>query len=177
MHKTIVGMADSYGTAERIVEDLELAGIVGSEVQVIANPDDKVTGFEDTSGSDRREGFTERIRNFFGSHSRDKTKQASDNYVEDPDFYITKVREGRSMVIVRMPDVPEVGRAVEILRGYGAVDPRGGDQPRVFSENDRPESTQPDNAGKKQQTMGDDTLTTGGTRADLEGRGTKIRSA
>lgn len=177
MHKTIVGMVDSYGTAERIVEDLELVGIVGSEVQLIGNADDKVTGFEDARDSARHEGFTEKIRHFFRSHSRGKTKESSDNYVEDPDFYITKVREGRSLVIVRVPDVPEADRAVEILRGYGAVDPSGGDEPRVFWENDQPESVPPDNAGKKQQTIGDDSLTTGGTRADLEGRGTKIRSA
>ncbi|HWF40138.1 MAG TPA: hypothetical protein VG322_16555 [Candidatus Acidoferrales bacterium] len=175
MHKTIVGMADSYGTAERIVEDLEQAGIVGSEVQVISDADDKVTGFENTSAKAPREGFTEKIRNFFHSHTR---SHENEPVVDDTEVYASRIRDDKhALIIVRLPDVPEDNRAVEILRAYRAVDPRGGDQPGVFWEEDLPASTPLGDPGKKKQTMGDDALTTGGTRADLEGRGTKIRQA
>jgi hypothetical protein len=175
MHMTIVGMADSYGTAERIVEDMEQAGIVGNEVEVITDADDEVTGFEDTSGKTQRESFIERIRNFFRSHNRTRNNEP---YVDDTEFYASRIRDDkRALVIVRLPDAPEADRAIEILRAYGAANPRGGDQPLVLWENDLPGAIPLADAGKKQQTMGDDALTTGGTRADLEGRGTKIRQA
>jgi hypothetical protein len=139
MEKIIVGMADSYGTAESIVEDLELAGIVGNQVEVITDLDDEVTGFEGKEGQAPREGFVERIRQFFHSHSRAEKNVAHDYYVEDPESYVSKVREGRSLVIVRLPDGMEGDRAVEILRGYGAVDPHVLEKPtaRIRASSER----------------------------------------
>ena len=40
MQYVIVGILDSYGDAEAAVEDLELAGIVGHQVEVITNIDE-----------------------------------------------------------------------------------------------------------------------------------------
>jgi hypothetical protein len=177
MRKTVVGMVDSYGTAERIVEDLELHGIVGNEVEVVSGADEEVLGPVAPSGDPPQEGFADRIRRLFRSLTHSEKRQVHDYYAEDPEFYASQVRQGRAMVIVRAPDVLEADRAAEILRRHGAYDPKGGDGPRIFWENDQPESTPPPNEGQKEETIGNDALTTGGTRADLEGRGTQIRKA
>ena len=177
MRKTVVGMVDSYGTAERIVEDLELHGIVGNEVELVSGADEEVLGPAAPSGAAPREGLTDKIRRFFQSIAYSNEHQARDYYVEDQEFYASQVRQGRAMVIVRAPDVLEADRAAEILRQHGAYDPKGGNGPRIFWDNDRPESTPPPKEGQKEETIGNDALTSSGTGADLESRSTPIRKA
>lgn len=173
MRKTIIGMAGSYTTAQAIVEALEREGIVGTQVEVIAGADEDISSAGNSTPD--KKGLIERIGNIFRSHGKSTDKAAHDNYVEDPEFYASHVREGRALIIVRMPDVPEADRAAEVLRLNGAFDPKGGNQPRVVWENDQPGVDPSAQAGEKEKTIGDDSLTTGGTRADLEGRGTTIR--
>ncbi len=177
MRKTVVGMVDAYGTAEQIVEDLELHGIVGNEVEVVSGADQEVWGPAAPSGDPPKEGFADRIRRFFQSIAYSNKHQAHDYYVEDQEFYASQVRQGRAMIIVRAPDVLEADRAAEILRQHGAYDPRGGDGPRIFWENDQPESTPAPHEGQKEQTIGNDAVITGGTGSELKGRGAKIRKA
>jgi hypothetical protein len=176
MRKTIIGMADSYTTAQAIVEDLEREGIVGTQVEVISGADDDISS-EDHSTQQKKKGLTERIRNVFRFRDHSTDKAAHDNDVEEPEIYASHVRQGRVLIIVRMPDVPEADRAAEVLRLNGAFDPKGGNKPRVVWENDQPGADPTAQAVAKDKTMGDDRLTTGGTRDDLEGRGTNIRGS
>jgi hypothetical protein len=175
MRKTVVGMVNSYGDAERIVEQLELAGIVGNEVEVVKNAEDEVTGFSGQPAKSSHERFAERIRRLLHPLRHSDKDHGPDRSSEDPEPYVSQVRNGRTLIFVRVPDVDEADRAAELLRANGAYDPCGGAGPRVFWEDAQPESTPPRNVGEKQTTMGDSGVTAGGARDDLEGRGTRIR--
>jgi hypothetical protein len=176
MRKTIIGMAGSYTAAQTIVEALEREGIVGTQVEVISGAADDISSL-DNSANARRPTFVEKIRSIFQPHGHSHDTGPRDQYLEDPDFYASHVRQGRALIVVRMPDVPEADRAAEVLRVNGAFDPGGGDKPRVVWENDRPGIDPASRQDNTKKTIGDDTLTTGGTRDDLEGRGTTIREA
>lgn len=175
MRKTVVGMVNSYGDAERIVEQLELEGIVGNEVEVVKNAEAEVTGLGRQTEAPPHENFAERIRRLLHPLRHSDQGQARDRSIGDPESYITDVRNGRTLIFVRVPDPDEADRAAELLRANGAYDPCGDAGPRVFWEDAQPESTPPRNAGEKQSTIGDSGVTTGGARDDLEGRGTRIR--
>ena len=167
-------MAGSYTVAQAIVEALEREGIVGTQVEVISGAADDVSSL-DNSAADHRPSLAERIRNAFRSHSHPGDKAVHDYYVEDPEFYASHVRQGRALIIVRMPDAPEADRAAEVLRLNDAFDPKGGNRPRIMRENNQPGVDLSTQDGAKDKTIGDESLTTGGTRADLEGRGANIR--
>ena len=178
MRKTVVGVVATYGDAERIVRELELEGIVGHQVEVISGVDEEVTGTAydtDDEAHKPKERIGERIANFFRSHRGSNEQKVHDYYVEDPEFYASQIREGRAMIIVRVPDEAEVNRAAELLRANGTWDLNGKEGVEILEQNDRPELTPPRKAGAKESTMGDPAVTTGGTRADLEGRGQTLR--
>lgn len=134
MRKTVVGMVDSYGDAERIVEQLEFESIVGSEVEVVKNAQDEITGFGGQPAESSHERFVERIRRLLHPLRHSDKNQGRDRPSEDPEPYVSQVRNGRTLIFVRVPDVPEADRAAELLRANGASDPCGGDGPRVFWE-------------------------------------------
>jgi hypothetical protein len=173
MRKIVLGMVDSYGDAEQIVEQLEREGIVGNEVQVISDPDDEVLGFGDEAAKPRPEGFAEKIRHFFGSLSHSGRNQDA-FHPDDPEIYASHVRQGRAVIMVSSPDEAEADRAAEVLRLSGAYDPRGDKGPRILWEDDRPEINPSGASGEKRGAAATSGIT-GGTKADLEARGTEIR--
>jgi hypothetical protein len=168
-------MAGSYTAAQAIVEALEREGIVGTRVEVVSGADDDISSAGKANSGDKK-GLADKIRNIFRSDGHSGHNSIPD-YGGDPEFYASHVRQGRALIIVRMPDVPEADRAAEVLRLNGAFDPRGGEKPRIVWENDQPGANPSFQPRERDKTMDDDTLTTGGTRADLEGRGTNIRKA
>ncbi len=42
MSKSVVGFFDTYGEAEEVVRDLEVAGIVGEQVELVSAVDEEV---------------------------------------------------------------------------------------------------------------------------------------
>jgi hypothetical protein len=176
MQRTVVGIVDNYSTAQHIVQALELEGIVGNQVEVVSGADEEVLGQEGGSSAHKsHESFGKRTSHFVRSLTGSQDQKAHDDYVEDPEFYASQVRQGRAMVIVRLRDEPEANRVADLLRQYGANDLRGKHGPQILEENDQPESIPPSNAATSQSTMGEPGVTTGGTRANLEGHGQQIR--
>ncbi len=71
MSKSVIGLFDTYGEAAEVVRDLELAGIVGEQVELVSAVDEEVPfagNEEKTSSAGRKEKGTAhaimwRIRN------------------------------------------------------------------------------------------------------------------
>lgn len=141
MHRTVVGVFESYGDAEAALQDLELAGIVGEQVEVIGNTD--LDNRTDELAKTPKSGLIERAERILHKHpsksSREDVRDDSGDqpeYIGRQEFYATHVREGRTVVIVRGPN-SLVERAQGILAGHGAKAPSGGAL-QVVDEDDRP---------------------------------------
>ena len=145
VHQTVVGVFESYADSEATLQDLELAGIVGEQVEVIRNldQDDRTAqlGDEVESGANRKEGLLERAEHALHKHPEPKDDVRDDSgdqpqYIGRQEFYATHVREGHTVVIVRGPN-SLAERARGILDGHGAKAPSGG-AVQVTNEDDRP---------------------------------------
>jgi hypothetical protein len=161
MSKSVVGLFDTYGEAADVVRDLELAGIVGEQVELVSAAEEEVpfaTGGEKSSS---------------GTRKRDRA--AHDYYVEDPEFFAGESRRGRAAVIVR-PVNPQVAEtAAALFRSHGAESPRAGASgPAVQNEEERPE-TNSRSVAEKAPGIGSNAATTGGAPDDLEARGQQPR--
>src|SRR5271156_620036 len=98
----IVGIFASYGEAEAAVLDLEQAGIVGGQVEVISDIDEDVRT-ANTPGEPStklREPSHSRLARLFGAGSAQAKPEARDvpgeqpNYIGDQEFYANHLRQG-----------------------------------------------------------------------------------
>jgi len=128
MQYVIFGIFDTYGNAEATVQDLELAGIEGEQVEVISDPDED-TRTVNTAGEPStkfREPHPSWIARLFGAGGPFGTREVRDlpgeqpDYIGDQEFYANHVRQGGAVMIVRTPTEQVANRAASILHKHGA---------------------------------------------------------
>ncbi len=157
MSKSVIGFFDTYGEAADVFRDLEVAGIVGEQVELVSAVDEEVpfAGEEEKTSSGRRKG----------------KGTAHDYFVEDPEFFAGRSRGGRAAVIVRPVNSEVAETAAALFRSHGAQSPRGGSGPAVENDEARPETIGSRSVAQKTPGIGANAATTGGARHDLEARG------
>lgn len=125
----VVGLFRKYGDAERTIQDLELAGIVGGQVELISDIDEDVRT-ESTPGehtTNPPESYHSKIaRLFHGVSETDVRDEAGEmpNYIGEQEFYTSHVKEGHAVLVVRTPTEAVANRAATILKDHGAHTPR-----------------------------------------------------
>lgn len=130
MQFVVVGILAKYGEAQDAVQELEQAGIVGGQVEMITDIDEDART-EDTPG--------ERSTNTPGSHQsklarlfasfhkpapdvRDQSGVMPD-YIGEQTFYANHVKEGGVVIVVRASSETLAKRAAAILEANGARTP------------------------------------------------------
>jgi hypothetical protein len=139
MRYVLVGMFGSYREAEATVQDLELAGIVGEQVEIITDVDldARTADTPGEPGAVPRESHHSRLARLFGPGGllakpdvRDLSGEQP-NYIGEQEFYATHVKQGGAMMVVRTSTEQSANRAAEILRDHGAHTPGRKDPPAV----------------------------------------------
>jgi hypothetical protein len=139
MEYVIVGILDSYREAESAIQDLEVAGIVGEQVEVISDidedartadtPDEPLTKSTQTPGN----WFTR----LFGPGGPFEKREVRDisgeqpNYIGDQEFYANHIKQGGVVIIVRTKTEQPANRAVAVLKDHGARTPGHKDGPAI----------------------------------------------
>jgi hypothetical protein len=139
MQYAVVGILARYEDAEEAVLDLETAGIVGEQVEVITNIDrDSRTantpGEPSTKTPEPHHNWIARLFGAGGSLEKAEVRDASGeqpNYIGEQEFYATHVKEGGAVVVVRTPTELLANRAAAILRDHGARTPGQKEGPAV----------------------------------------------
>jgi len=135
----VVGLFGNYGDAEAAVRDLELAGIVGEQVEVISDIDQDVRT-ADTAGepsTKTHEPHQSKLARLFGSGGPARNTEVSADAGEQPDFigeqvfYANHIKKGGTVLVVRTRTEPPASRAAEILRNNRARTPGHKDGPAV----------------------------------------------
>ncbi len=128
MQFVIFGIFDAYGDAEATVQDLELAGIEGEQVEVISDPDED-TRTVNTAGEPStqfRESHPSWIARLFGAGGPFGRREVRDlpgeqpDYIGDQEFYANHLKQGGAVIIVRTPTEQLANRAAAILHNHGA---------------------------------------------------------
>jgi hypothetical protein len=139
MQYAIVGILDSYADAEAAVRDLELAGIVGEQVEVITDIDQdartaNTPGEPSTKTEEPHQNWLARL---FGAGGPFEKREASDlsgdqpNYIGDQQFYANHIKQGGAVIFVRTTEEQSANRAAAILRDHGARTPGQKDGPAI----------------------------------------------
>jgi uncharacterized protein (TIGR02271 family) len=108
-NKTVVGVFDDYSTAERVVRDLESAGIPRDSVQVRSNFMTGAAGRQVDMDRGHEGGISGFFHRLFGGDE------------SDSGHYSEAVRRGNAVVAVTAPQ-EQIDRAVQIMNSGGAVD-------------------------------------------------------
>jgi hypothetical protein len=147
MRTVLIGLFDTYGQAEAAVEDLELAGIVGEEVEVVSDVDRDASAEE--LGFQPRESLRERVAHALrglraGSASEGLSQEVHDdsgempNYIGEQEFYATHVKQEGAILVVRPPSQILAARAEAILKEHGSKTRDGKGGVLIVEEDDRP---------------------------------------
>jgi hypothetical protein len=139
MQFIVVGIFKTYGDAEGAVRDLELAGIVGEQVEVISDIDQdartaNTPGEPSTKAHETHHG---RIARLFGAGGPLEEPEVRDvpgeqpNYIGRQEFYANHIRQGGAVLIVRTSAEQPAKRAAAILNDHGARTPGQKDGPAV----------------------------------------------
>ena len=101
MQYVVIAIFGSYGDAELAVTDLELAGIVGEQVEIISELDDDAR-MENTAGEPSTkvpEAHHSRIARLFGAGGPLEKTEVRDesgtqaNYIGEQEFYANHVKQ------------------------------------------------------------------------------------
>ena len=141
MKYVVVGMFERYAQAESAVEDLEAAGIVGDQVEVISDIDEDVrtadTPREPQTQTKPRESHHSRLARLFGRGGlltklevRDESGEMP-NYIGEQEFYATHIKQGGAVMVVRTTTEQSATRAAAILGDHEAHAPGKKDRPTV----------------------------------------------
>lgn len=139
MQYVVVGILGSYADAEAAVRDLESAGIVGEQVEVISDIDEdaRTANTPGEPSTKPHELPHSRIARLFGAGGPLEKPEVRDlsgeqpNYIGEQEFYATHVRQGGAVMIVRTSEEQPASRAAAILRAHGARTPGRKDGPAV----------------------------------------------
>jgi hypothetical protein len=139
MKYVIFGILGSYGDAEAAVQDLELAGIMGEQVEVISDIDEdartaNTPGEPLTNSSEPHHSWIARL---FGAGRAREKREVRDvsgeqpNYIGEQEFYASHIKQGGAVVVVRTTAEQAANRAAAILHEHGARTPGSKDGPVV----------------------------------------------
>jgi hypothetical protein len=139
MKFVIVGILASYEDAEDAVEDLEKAGIMGGQVEVISDMDEDARtadtpGEPKTKSGEPHEGWIARLFGAGGPLTKRDVRDESGmqpDYIGEQEFYASHVKQGGAMVIVRVTTEQAANRAAAILQEHGARNPGSKDGPAI----------------------------------------------
>ena len=143
MQFTIVGLFETYGAAEAAITDLEMAGIVGEQVEMISDTDED-TRTADTPGEPStkfHEPSQNRIKRMLGTDDKLERRDVRDvsgeqpDYIGDQEFYANHVKQGGAGLIVRPSSEESANRAAAILHTHGARTPGKKDGPAINRKN------------------------------------------
>jgi hypothetical protein len=111
----------SYADAESAVRDLELAGIVGEQVEVISDIDEDARTVDTPGEPSTRHGTHHSgiARLFEKPEVRDLSGEQP-NYIGEQEFYATHVKRGGAVIVVRTSTEQSANRGATILRDHGA---------------------------------------------------------
>jgi hypothetical protein len=139
MKYAIVGILSSYADAEAAVQDLELAGIVGEQVEVITDIDEdaRTANTPGEPSTKQQEPPHNWLARLFGAGGPFEKREARDesgeqpNYIGEQQFYANHIKQGGAVVIVRTTEEQPANRAAAILRDHGARTPGQKDGPAI----------------------------------------------
>jgi hypothetical protein len=139
MKYAIVGILKSYSEAEAAVQDLEVAGIAGYQVEVITDIDEdartaNTPGEPATKSGEVHHGWIARLFGEGGALEEREVRDESGtlpNYIGEQEFYASHVRQGGAVVVVRVTAEQAANRAAAILQEHGARTPGSKDAPVV----------------------------------------------
>lgn len=130
----VVGIFSNYRAAEEAIQDLELAGITGGEVEVIRDLNDDAR-VADTPGEKSTEpakaNWFERHFGKGGERVVTADSGTQPDYIGDQVFYATHVKNGGVILVIRTPNEAVANRAAGILHEHGARTPGQKDGPAV----------------------------------------------
>ena len=144
MHTTLIGLFDSYRDAEAATEDLESAGMVGEQVEVISDVDRDLRA--ENLGFKPHEGIRERIaRAFDRLRGRDPKEVHDDSgdqpeFIGEQEFYATHVKAEGAVIVVRVPSEALADTAEGILKEHGSKTREGKKGALRCTNDDRPRS-------------------------------------
>src|ERR1700722_7512193 len=124
MQMSVIGLFPSYAQAETAVLDLEAAGIVGEQVEMISDPARDRRAEE--LGVKPRETVAVRVVRGFLLPRKDGTDEVHDdpgdmsNYIGEQEFYATHVRSQGAILVVRASSRTLASTAEAILRNNGS---------------------------------------------------------
>jgi hypothetical protein len=139
MQYMVVGIFGTYAEAEAAVRDLELAGIVGEQVEVISDID-KDARTANTPGEPStklHEPLHSRITRLLGAAGPPQKTEVRDlageqpNYIGEQEFYANHIEQGGAIMIVRTSAEQSASRAAAILHDHGGRTPGSKDGPAV----------------------------------------------
>src|SRR5271156_6154574 len=127
MKYAVVGILDSYADAEAAVRDLELAGIVGEQVEVITDIDEdaRTANTPGEPSTKQQEPPHNWLARLFGPGGPFEKREVSDlsgeqpNYIGEQQFYANHIKQGGAVILVRTPAEQPANRAAAILRDHG----------------------------------------------------------
>ena len=129
MQTVLIALFRRYGQAEAAVRDLELAGLVGNEIEVVSDVDRDVRaealGFEPHESIGERishalHGLRKPATNADGHREIHDDSGDMPDYIGEQEFYATHVKQEGAILLVRPPS-PTLAEAAEaILKGHGS---------------------------------------------------------
>jgi hypothetical protein len=139
MKYVIFGILKSYSEAEAAVQDLEVAGITASQVEVISELDEdartaNTPGEPATKSGEAHHGWMARLYGKGGAMEKREVLDESGampDYIGEQEFYASHIKQGGAMVVVRVPAEQAANRAATILQEHGARTPGSKDGPVV----------------------------------------------
>jgi hypothetical protein len=140
MQYMVVGIFGRHADAEEAVLDLDLAGIVGEQVEVINDIDlDARTAntLGEPSTKPHESPHHGRIARLFGAGGPLETPEVRDlsgdqpNFIGEQEFYVNHLKQGGAVIVVRTPAEQTAKQAAAILHDHGARTPGRKDGPVV----------------------------------------------
>ena len=134
----VVGLFSNYRASEETIQDLELAGITGGEVQVIRDIDDdaRVADLPGEPSTKPAKPHPDWLARLFGRGGAIEPVVTADSgtqpdYIGDQVFYATHVQNGGVILVIRTPNEAVANRGAGILHEHGARTPGQKDGPEV----------------------------------------------
>jgi hypothetical protein len=138
MQYMVIGMFGKYADAEAAVLDLESAGIVGEQVEVISDIDEDArtanTPGEPSTKPREPRGAIARLFGAGGPLAEPEVRDVSGeqpNYIGEQEFYANHLKQGGAVMIVRTSSEPSATRAAAIMQSHDGHTPGAKSDPVV----------------------------------------------
>jgi hypothetical protein len=125
----VVGIFSNYGAAQSAIQYLEQAGIVGEQVELITDIDEDIRtantpGERSTLPPESHQGKLARLFAHLHKPGPDVRDQPGEmpKYIGEQEFYVSHVKEGGAVMVVRVGSEQTADQAAAILKSSGARD-------------------------------------------------------